>query len=198
MSNPSRVRHDLRWALCVGLGLVGTAHAGARFRLVQWPAAAPAPAFTLRDIDNHTRTLKDYAGNVTIVFFGFTHCPDICPGELITLSHVFQRLGAASASVRVVFVTLDAQRDTPAIVESYAAAFNPNFIGLSGSTAAVNAAAASFSVQFARIPLANGDYTFSHSTGSYVLDRHGRLRLVATLATPVEDWVHDLSILIRE
>jgi protein SCO1/2 len=192
------VRYRLVPALCLWLVAVSAVHADAVFRLPQWPAAAPSPAFSLQDGDGRTRTLNDFRGRVVIVFFGFTHCPDVCPAELAKMAQVVRELGPSAGTVRVVFVSLDPQRDTPRIIRGYAAAFNPTFIGLSGSAAAVNAAAVSFSVQFAKVPLGHGDYTVDHSTGSYVFDRHGRLRLVGTLATPVADWVHDLRTLAQE
>jgi protein SCO1/2 len=182
---------------CAWLSLA-PAHAGAPFLLSEWPAAAPKPGFSLIDGDGHTRTLKNYQGRLAIVFFGFTRCPDVCPTELFKLAQVILKLGNAASAVQVLFVSLDPERDSPEVVKAYVAAFNPTFIGLTGSTAAINAAAASFSVQFAKIPTGNDSYTIDHSTGTYVMDRRGRLRLVGTLSTGVDDWVHDLTILAAE
>jgi protein SCO1 len=182
---------------CACLSLA-PAHAAAPFLLSEWPAAAPKPAFTLIDGDGRTRTLKDYEGQLLIIFFGFTRCPDVCPAELFKLAQIIPRLGKAGSGIQVLFVSLDPERDTPEVVKAYVAAFNPTFVGLTGSTAAVNAAAASFSIQFAKVAVGNDNYTINHSTGTYVMDRSGRLRLVGTLSTRVDDWVHDLMILARE
>jgi protein SCO1 len=190
-------RTALLLAACACLWLA-PAHAGAQFLLSEWPTAAAKPSFSLIDGDGHARTPKDYEGQILIVFFGFARCPDVCPGELFKLAQAIRKLGKAAYGIRVLFVSLDPERDTPDVVKTYVASFNPAFVGLTGSTAAVNAAAASFAIQFAKVPVGNGNYTVSHSTGTYVMDRSGRLRLVGTLSTRVDDWVHDLTILAGE
>jgi protein SCO1 len=197
MTGAAASHRGLLLAACACLWLA-PAHAGARFLLSEWPAAAPKPGFTLIDGDGHARTLKDYEGQLSIVFFGFARCPDVCPGELFKLAQVIRKLGKAAYGIKVLFVTLDPERDTPDVVKAYVAAFNPAFVGLTGSTAAVNAAAASFSIQYAKVPVGDDNYTINHSTGTYVMDRSGRLRLVGTLSTRVDDWVHDLTILVGE
>ena len=169
----------------------------ASYRLTEWPAVAPQPDFQLVDMNGHRRGIRDYAGNVSIVFFGYTHCPDVCPGELLKLSQVVRNLGPLASSVQVLFISLDPERDSPELLKDYVTSFGPRFIGLTGSNAEINAAAASFSVQFAKVAL-GADYTIDHSTGSYVLDQTGRLRLVGTLQTSVDDWVQDLRKLVGE
>ena len=166
--------------------------AAASYRLTEWPAAAPQPDFQLVDMNGHRRSIRDYAGGVSIVFFGYTHCPDVCPTELLELSQVVRTLGPLASQVQVLFVSLDPERDTPELLKDYVTSFDPRFIGLTGSNAEINAAAASFSVQFAKVSLGN-DYTIDHSTGSYVIDRTGRLRLVGTLQNSLDDWTEDLQ-----
>jgi len=188
---------SLLW-LSIALSGVPTAVRGAEsFRLMQWPKAAPAPRFDLIDVDHRRRSGADFRGRVTVVFFGFTHCPDVCPGELFKMARVLERLGTTASKVRVLFITLDPERDTPELLKSYVAFFDPRFVGLTGSTADINAAASSFSVQFAKVPQGK-DYTVDHSTGTYVLDKTGLLRLVGTTQTSIDDWVHDLRILAAE
>ena len=169
--------------------------AAASYRLTEWPAVAPRPDFQLVDMNGRRRSLRDYAGRVSIVFFGYTHCPDVCPGELLELSQVVRKLGPLASHVQVLFISLDPERDTPELLKGYMTAFDPRFIGLTGSNAEINAAVASFSVQFAKVALGN-DFTVDHSTGTYVLDQAGRLRLVGTPQTRLDDWVHDLQILV--
>lgn len=164
------------------------------FRLMQWPTVAPKSDFHLIGPDGRRLSVKDFRGQVVVVFFGFTHCPDVCPDELFKLSLVVRRLGSRGTKVRVVFISLDPQRDTPDLLKAYVRAFDPHFIGLTGSSADVNAAADSFSIQFAKVARGS-DYTISHSTGTYVLDQSGRLSLVGTMQTRIDDWVHDLSLL---
>ena len=171
--------------------------AAASYRLAEWPAAAPQPDFQLVDMNGHRRSLKDYAGGVSIVFFGYTHCPDVCPTELLELSQVVRALGPLASQVQVLFVSLDPERDTPELLKDYVTSFDPRFIGLTGSKAEINAAAASFSVQFAKVSPGN-DYTIDHSTGSYVIDQTGRLRLVGTMQNSPDDWAQDLQTLVGE
>jgi protein SCO1/2 len=162
--------------------------------LLRWPAAAAKPQFDLLDGNHERRRVADFRGEIAVVFFGFTHCPDICPSELFKLAQVIKRLGVLGSQVHVLFISLDPERDTPELVKDYATAFDPHFIGLTGSAADINLAASSFSVQFAKVPQGK-DYTISHSTGTYVLDRQGRVTLVGTRRSSVDDWVHDLTIL---
>ncbi len=171
--------------------------AAASYRLTEWPAAAPRLDFQLIDMNGHRRSLRDYAGSVSIVFFGYTHCPDVCPGELLELSQVLRKLGPLASHVQVLFISLDSERDTPELLKAYVTSFDSRFIGLTGSHAEISAAAASFSVQFAKVAVDN-DYTIDHSTGAYVLDQIGRLRLVGTLQTSLGDWVQDLRHLVQE
>jgi protein SCO1/2 len=184
-------------SLCCAVAAARSAEPAGRsaepFRLTEWPSAARKPSFHLIDANHERRSLADYRGRVAIVFFGFTQCPDVCPSELLKLALVVKRLSLASP-VQVLFISLDPERDTPELVKAYVAAFDPRFVGLTGSTADINDAASSFSIQFAKVPQ-GGDYTINHSTGAYILDKTGRLRLVGTLETSVDDLVHDLTIL---
>ena len=184
-------------ATMLGLHLQEVLAGSAAYRLTEWLAEAPQPDFQLVDMNGHRRSLRDYAGRVSIVFFGYTHCQDVCPGELLELSQVIHKLGPLASHVQVLFVSLDPERDTPELLREYVTSFDPRFMGLTGSDAEINAAAASFSVQFAKVALGK-DYTVNHSTGTYVLDESGRLRLVGTTQTPLDDWVHDLRILVSE
>ena len=102
-----------------------------------------------------------------------------------------------AAQVRVLFITLDPERDTPSALKQYVSAFNPGFIGLTGTAAQVDQAASNFNVQYARVPLGK-DYTIDHSTGIFVFDATGRLRRVGAANAPVEDFVHDIGALLTE
>lgn len=179
----------------VGAALLsGLARSADTFRLEEWPASMPAPDFHLLDTDATPRRLSDYRGKVTITFFGFTHCPDVCPTALMKLALVMKQLGSLADKVQVLFVTLDPDRDTPAELKSYVAFFDPRFVGLTGSNAQIYAAATSFSVHYAKVGRGS-DYSIDHSTGVYVCDTTGRLRLVGNLDTRVADWTHDIGLL---
>ncbi len=166
------------------------------YRLPVWPAHAGSPDFKLIDADGRTRTLADYRGGIVVVFFGFTHCPDACPAELFKLGLAMKQLGPDARRVQVLFVTLDPERDTQERMKSYVTAFDPRFIGLTGTRDQVDEAARSFYVEYARVGR-GADYTIDHSTSTFVFDADGRLRLVGSLKTSVGDWTHDLAVLAK-
>lgn len=166
-------------------------------RLAVWPQGAGSPAFELLDTEGVPRTLRDYRGQIVVIFFGFMHCPDACPAGLFKLAQVMKQLGQTASKVQVVFITLDPDRDTPPSLKRYVSAFDPRFIGLTGTSAQVDQTATNFNVQYARVPLGN-DYTIDHSTGIFLFDGAGHLRLVGTANSPVTDFVHDITALAAE
>ena len=165
--------------------------------LAVWPQGASSPAFNLVDTEGVPRTLRDYRGKAVVIFFGFLHCPDACPAGLFKLAQVMRQLGQAAAHVQVLFITLDPERDTPASLKSYVSAFDPRFIGLTGTSAQVDQVASGFNVQYARVPVGN-DYTIDHSTAIFVFDDAGHLRLVGAANSPVSDLVHDINALVAQ
>lgn len=167
------------------------------FRLAPWPHEVATPRFELQDTDGHSRTLESFAGSVVVVYFGFLACPDECPTALLELASVMKQLEPTRRPVTVLFVTLDPEHDSPQKLEAYVRAFDPRFIGLTGSSAAVNSAAAAFFVQHARITRA-GRETIDHSTGLFLLDARGRLRVVGSTRSKIEDLVHDLRLLAAQ
>ena len=190
---------SLRIALCAAIlsGVSWAAPPAAPLqpdRLAVWPHGAGSPAFELLDTEGVPRTLRDYRGRIVVVFFGFLHCPDACPAGLFKLAQVMKQLGQAAAQVQVLFVTLDPERDTPPSLKRYVSTFDPRFIGLTGTSAQVDQAASSFNVQYARVPIGN-DYTIDHSTGVFIFDGAGRLRLIGATHSRVADFVHDITAL---
>jgi protein SCO1/2 len=167
------------------------------FRLPEWPAGAGTPAFSLVDVDGNSRSLSDYRGKVVVIYFGFTHCPDACPAELMKLALVMKHLGVHSRAVQVLFVTLDPARDTPALLKAYVNAFDPQFVGLTGTAAQIDQAAAVFFVQYARVQQGH-DYVIDHSNRVAVIDGAGQLRLMANADSSVADLTHDLEALAVE
>ena len=165
--------------------------------LMVWPQGAGSPAFELVDAEGVPRTLRDYRGQVVVIFFGFLHCPDACPAGLFKLAGVMKQLGQVAAHVQVLFITLDPERDTPASLKSYVSAFDPRFIGLTGTSAQIDQAASGFNVQYARVPLGN-DYTIDHSTAIFLFDGAGRLRRIGATNSPVADFVHDITELVAK
>jgi protein SCO1 len=144
----------------------------------------------------HSR--DDFKGHVTVLLFGFTHCPDICPTTLLNLSAVLDQLGEKSSLVQIALVTVDPERDTAEALQDYMSSFGRNFIGLTGEPNAIRRVAKAFKVFFQKVPLPGGDYTMDHSIAIYVLDKHARVRLMFTMNRPLEDIAHDILELLRE
>jgi len=163
--------------------------------LMVWPQAAASPGFNLVDTEGSPRTLRDFQGRVVVIFFGFLHCPDACPGGLLKLAQVMKQLGPVAADVQVLFITLDPERDTPAALKRYVTAFDPRFIGLTGTSVQVDQVASGFNVQYARVPLGD-DYTIDHSTAIFLFDGTGRLRRIGTTGSPVADFVSVITSLV--
>jgi protein SCO1/2 len=140
----------------------------------------------------------DFKGRVTVLLFGFTHCPDICPTALLNLSVVLDQLGEKNSLVQIAFVTVDPERDTAEVLQDYMSSFGPNFIGLTGDPDAIRLVAKAFKAFFQKVPLPGGDYTMDHSVAIYALDKHARVRLMFTMNRPLEDIAHDILELLRE
>ncbi|NIE67853.1 SCO family protein [Burkholderia sp. Ax-1719] len=155
--------------------------------------------FSLPDSNGKTRTMADFKGKVVVLFFGYTHCPDVCPTTMAELSQALQQLGPdADKRVQVIFVSVDPERDTPQILGQYVSAFNPTFIALRpADDAQLKQVTKDFRVYYAKVPGKTPDgYTMDHTAASYVFDTTGKLRLFARDGQGVTPWVHDLKILL--
>ena len=153
----------------------------------------------LTDHNGRAVTLDTFRGKVVVLFFGYTHCPDVCPTTLSDIAEAFKQMPAgASDKVQVLFVTVDPERDTPEVLKAYAPYFHPSFLGLYGSPTQVAQAAKDFRIVYRRHvePGASG-YLVDHSAGSYVLDSHGRLRLYLPFGHTPQDIANDLTALLK-
>jgi protein SCO1/2 len=132
--------------------------------------------FSLVGTDGKTVTDRDFRGRYMLVFFGFTHCPDICPAELQVIAEALDKLGDKATGVVPIFITLDPERDTPQAMAEYVKSFGPNFVGLTGSPEEIAAAASAYRVAYAKIENneSSRDYTIDHSALVYLMDREGR------------------------
>jgi protein SCO1/2 len=148
--------------------------------------------------DGHARSRDDFKGRVTVLLFGFTHCPDLCPTALLNLSAVLDLLGERRDLVQIAFITVDPERDTSEVLRDYTSAFGSNFLGLTGEPDAIRQVAKAFKVFFRKVPLRGGDYTMDHSIALYILDRQARVRLMFTANRQLEDVAHDILELLRE
>ncbi|HEX4328393.1 MAG TPA: SCO family protein [Burkholderiales bacterium] len=161
--------------------------------------------FHLTDQTGRPRSLADFKGKVVSIFFGYTQCPDVCPTTMADMHTVLQKLGPADAAkVQVLFVTVDPERDTQALLSQYVPAFDPSFIGLRGDLAATAQTAKDFKVFYEKVPgKTPGSYSMNHTAGSYVYDPQGRLRLFVQHTGPSDDakvsierQVHDIKLLL--
>lgn len=156
-----------------------------------------AKNFQLTDHHGNKRSLADYKGKVVVLFFGYVHCPDICPTTLTELAEVMERLGPDADNVQVLFATLDPERDTPEILAKFVPAFNPKFIGLHGSPEEIAKTAQEYKLlytkQAGKTPT---DYTLDHSSGTYIYDQQGKLRLYAGYDVGVDALVADIKTLL--
>jgi protein SCO1/2 len=152
---------------------------------------------SLADHHGRQRTLADFGGKVVVVFFGYTSCPDICPTMLSKLAEVMQALGPAAQSLQVLFVTLDPERDSAERLKEFVPWFHPSFLGLRGDAAQTRAAAEEFRVFSARKDVGSGmGYVLDHSSGAYVFDPAGRLRLYVKDSAQAADIVADIRLLL--
>lgn len=181
-------------ALCLA---VACTPAPAGFRNTDLTGASFGRGFALADFDGRPRTLADFAGKAVILAFGYTACPDVCPTTLSKLAETLKALGPEAGRVQVLFVTLDPERDSAEQLKSFVPWFDPSFIGLRGDAEQTRQVAAEFRVFSSRREVAGGlGYVLDHSTGVYVFDPAGRLRLYVKDDAPVADLVADLKRLL--
>ena len=191
-------------ALCVALAgcdKLGVAanKPAASFRGADITGAEYAKTLSLPDASGQPRTLGDFKGKVTVVFFGYTQCPDVCPTTMAELAQVKKALGADGDKLQAVFVSIDPERDTPEILKSYMASFDPNFVALRGTLAQTEATAKEFKVYFKKVPgKAEGSYTMDHSAGAFVFDARGNVRLFERYGAGAEALTADVKALIAE
>jgi protein SCO1/2 len=164
--------------LCTAVALAGCGDGKPQFRNTDVTGADYAKGFALTDHNGKRVTLADYKGKVVTVFFGFTQCPDVCPTALAEMREVVSRLGPDGQRLQVLFITIDPERDTQALLAQYVPAFHPGFVGLYGDAATTAAVAKDFKVFYQKVPgKTPGNYTMDHSAGTYVFDPQGKLRL---------------------
>jgi len=154
------------------------------------PTPRPLGAFALTAHTGAALTARDLEGHPTLVFFGFTHCPDVCPTTLARLAAI--KKSAALPDLRVLFVSVDPGRDTPAVLAPYVHAFDPDFIGATADTREISRLAQKFGVAVARIDLPGGDYMMDHSAAVFLLDRRAQIVAVFTPPFDVPPFAADL------
>jgi len=189
-------------ALSVGAGAVFVACTEApkpAFKGVDITGVDYARDLPLTDQFGQQRHLKDFAGKVLAVFFGYTNCPDVCPTTMSELAQVKSDLGAEGDRLQVLFVTVDPERDTPEVLKAYMAHFDPSFLALRGSPEELAAVAKDFKIFYKQVP---GDtptsYSMDHSAGMYMFDPKGQLRLFQRYGSSTQALVDDTRLLLDE
>jgi protein SCO1 len=155
-------------------------------------ASAVGGPFKLIDQNGRTVTEQDMAGKPFLVFFGFTHCPDVCPTTLFDISEVFRKLGPDADRAAALFITVDPERDTPEAMKSYLSSFDPHLRGLTGDEAAVDGVIKAYRAYTKKVPNPDGSYTMDHTALVYLMDKDGRFVAPFNLKRRPEDSAADL------
>ena len=169
------------------------------FNAIDLTGASYAQGFVLPDFDGKPRTLADFAGKVTLVFFGYTQCPDACPTTMAEMAGILKTLGPDAARVQVVFITVDPSRDSAALLKSYVTNFRPDFIALRGDEAQTRKLIKDFKLVVEKVPGRTADaYTIDHTAGTYVYDTQGHIRLFASQSLDPAQLTDDVRTLLAE
>jgi protein SCO1/2 len=168
------------------------------FQLTDITGAEFARDFRLTDHNGKPRSLADFRGQVVVIFFGYTYCPDACPTTMGELALAMNELGKDAGKLQVLFVTVDPERDTPAVLSKYVPAFHPGFLGLYGDAEATARTAKEFKVFYQKQPLPGGSYSMDHSAGSFIFDPAGRVRLFAQYGQGAQPLLHDIRFLMEQ
>jgi len=176
-------------SLVVGLVMMLWVMGG--LRIVTAPAAIGGP-FQLTDQAGQTVTEQNLKGKPTLIFFGFTHCPDVCPTSLFEISEVLKAMGTDADNVNAWFVSVDPERDTAAAMKDYLSSFDPHLKGLSGDPQAVAKVISAYRVYARKVPLKDGDYTMDHTAVVYLMDKDGRFVAPFNLKKSADEAAADL------
>jgi len=174
----------------------GPVPSAVKFNAVDITGANYARQFQLKDVDGRERSLAEFKGKAVFVFFGFTQCPDVCPTTMAELAEVRRRLGPDGERIQGVFVSIDPERDSPAVLKAYLAGMDPSFIGLTGTLPQVEAMAREFKVFFQKVPTKGDNYTMDHTAGAYVFDPAGQVRLFVRYGLGADALTADLKQLL--
>ena len=186
------------WSTTIcSLALAAACDSGPQFKSTDITGAPYGHTLELTDHTGKPRRLEDWRGKVVVLFFGFTHCPDVCPTTLADIAGAVKQLGPDAERVQVLMVSVDPERDTPEALGKYVTAFDPRFLGLRGDLAATKKAASEFKIYFEKRKQGES-YTVDHSAQSYVIDPQGRLRLLVRHDRIGQDLAADLRALLSQ
>ena len=186
----------LFWSITI-CSLLAGCDGSPQFKSTDITGAPYGKTLELTDHTGKPRRLEDFRGKAVVLFFGFTHCPDVCPTTLADIAQAIKELGPDADRVQVLLVTVDPERDTPESLGKYVSAFDPRFLGLRGDLDATKKVAAEFKIYFEKAKT-GASYTVNHSTQSYVIDPRGRLRLLVRHDRIAQDLAPDLRTVLRQ
>ena len=169
----------------------------ARFKGIDLTGTKQEMTFVLSDVEGRERTLADFRGSYVMVFFGFLQCPDVCPTTLVRAAEAIKKLGPDGKKVRLVFISVDPERDSAELLRDYLRAFDPGFVGLRGTAEQTRAAAKALNVFYEKVPTGSS-YTVNHTAITYIFDAKGQLRLGMRHSQEVDDYVADLRTLMKQ
>jgi protein SCO1/2 len=184
------------WSIIICSLLLAGCDGGPKFKSTDITGVDYGRTLALTDHNGQLRTLQDFRGKAVVLFFGFTHCPDVCPTTLADLSQALKQLGPDAQRVQVLFVTVDPERDTPQALAKYVTAFDPRFLGLFGDAEATRRTAQEFKIYYEKRKTGDS-YSVDHSGQSYVIDPQGRLRLLVRPDRIRQDLAEDLKALLQ-
>lgn len=188
----------LTFLLCCSVASCTAEPAGLSFKSGVFEPPRVAPDFELVGSDGKPVSLAAHRGKVVVLEFGFTHCPKICPVTLSNLALAHTQLGAAAADVQVIFVTVDPNRDNAARMREFLAAFNPTFLGATGTPEALELVRQAYGVIATEAVSKEIGYEVHHSSSIYLIDRQGKLRVLIPFGKKPEDIVHDIQLLLKQ
>jgi protein SCO1/2 len=188
-----------RWSLLAGsAGLLACSEKKLNFVSIDLTGADYALDFTMTDHNGQPRSIKDFAGKVVVLFFGYTQCPDVCPTSMAELAEVKRLLGKDGERLQGLFVTVDPARDTPEVLKAYMANFDPSFLALYTTPDKLEAIAKDYKVYYKKVDGKTAtSYTIDHSAGSYVYDTQGKLRLYTRYGTGAPALAADIKLLLQ-
>jgi protein SCO1 len=193
MSNTTRL---MPFLACLLLSVTTRAAESEPLKAGVFDPAREAPDFSIRGSDGAPLTLSHYRGKVVVLGFGYSSCANVCPVTLAVLAQAHRKLGALGAQVQVIYLTVDPERDSADRLKQYLAAFDPSFVGGTGSAAQMAEVRNSYGVTAEKVGTGK-DYAVAHSSFVYLITREGKLRALMPFGHKADDYVHDISMLLN-
>ena len=201
MKKRNAIKIIATYALLTGaIGIInGCSEQKPAFSSIDVTGADYAKDFSLTDHNGQPKSLKDFVGKVVVLFFGYTQCPDVCPTSMAELAEIKKLLGADGNKLQGLFITIDPERDNPAVLKAYMGNFDPSFLALIPTPAELAELAKDYKVYYKKVDGKTAtSYTMDHSAGSYVYDPKGKLRLYTRYGSGAKPLAEDIKMLLKQ